>query len=109
MRMLPTYLCLLASVFLTWAALSQAGGGGGLRTTHYYQMHTMAPTPLSFKTQGGGGLGGVAYKDRARPPPPPPRASPAVHAARFQFAQVHQCVLAGAPSLNGWGCGCGAL
>ena len=31
----------------------------------------MAPTPLSFKTRGGGGggLGGVAYKDRARPPP----------------------------------------
>ena len=34
----------------------------------------MAPTPLSLKTQGvggrgGGGLGGVAYKDRARPPP----------------------------------------
>ena len=25
--------------------------------------------PLSFKTRGGGGLGGVAYKDRARPPP----------------------------------------
>ena len=31
----------------------------------------MAPTPLSLKTRwGGGGLGGVAYKDRARPPPP---------------------------------------
>ena len=32
---------------------------------------TMAPAPLSFKTRGGrgGGLGGVAYKDRARPPP----------------------------------------
>ena len=31
----------------------------------------MAPTPLSLKTPGGGGgLGGVAYKDRARPPPP---------------------------------------
>ena len=30
----------------------------------------MAPTPLSFKTPGGGGgLGGVAYKDC----PPPPR------------------------------------
>ena len=29
------------------------------------------PAPLSFKTQGGwGGLGGVAYKDRAWPPPP---------------------------------------
>ena len=30
------------------------------------------PAPLSFKTRGeggGGGLGGVAYKDRARPPP----------------------------------------
>ena len=28
------------------------------------------PAPLSFKTGGGGGgLGGVAYKDRARPPP----------------------------------------
>ena len=26
------------------------------------------PAPLSFKTRGGGG-GGVAYKDRARPPP----------------------------------------
>ena len=36
---------------------------------------TMAPTLLSLKTRGGGGgLGGVAYKDRARPPPPPPRA-----------------------------------
>ena len=33
----------------------------------------MAPAPLSFKTRGGGGLGGVAYKDRAWPPPPPPR------------------------------------
>ena len=38
------------------------------------------PAPLSFKTEGGGGLGGVAYKDRARPPPrglhslpPPPK------------------------------------
>ena len=30
----------------------------------------MAPAPLSLKTRGGGGLGGVAYKDRARPPPP---------------------------------------
>ena len=32
----------------------------------------MAPTPLSLKTPprgGGGGLGGVAYKDWARPPP----------------------------------------
>ena len=30
----------------------------------------MAPTPLSLKTWGGGGgLGGVAYKDRTRPPP----------------------------------------
>ena len=30
----------------------------------------MAPTPLSLKTRGGGGgLGGVAYKDWARPPP----------------------------------------
>ena len=29
-----------------------------------------APPPLSLKTRGGGGgLGGVAYKDRARPPP----------------------------------------
>ena len=31
----------------------------------------MAPTPLSLKTRGGRGgrgLGGVAYKDRARPP-----------------------------------------
>ena len=29
------------------------------------------PAPLSFKIRGGGGgLGGVAYKDRARPPPP---------------------------------------
>ena len=29
------------------------------------------PAPLSFKTRGGGGgLGGVAYKDPARPPPP---------------------------------------
>ena len=30
----------------------------------------MAPTPLSLKTREGG-LGGVAYKDQARPPPPP--------------------------------------
>ena len=29
----------------------------------------MAPAPLSFKTRGGRGGGGVAYKDRARPPP----------------------------------------
>ena len=30
----------------------------------------MAPTPLSLETRGeGGGLGVVAYKDRARPPP----------------------------------------
>ena len=29
------------------------------------------PAPLSFKTRGGGGAGGVAYKDRARPPPVP--------------------------------------
>ena len=30
----------------------------------------MAPTPLSLKTRGGGGgLGGVAYKDWTRPPP----------------------------------------
>ena len=29
----------------------------------------MAPTPLSLRTGGGGGLGGVAYKDWARPPP----------------------------------------
>ena len=30
----------------------------------------MAPAPLSLKTRGvGGGAGGVAYKDRARPPP----------------------------------------
>ena len=29
----------------------------------------MAPTPLSLKTRGGGGLGVVAYKDRARLPP----------------------------------------
>ena len=36
----------------------------------------MAPTPLSLKTQGGG-LGGVAYKDRAWPAlPPPPVATP---------------------------------
>ena len=29
-----------------------------------------APNPLSLKTRGwGGGVGGVAYKDRARPPP----------------------------------------
>ena len=27
------------------------------------------PAPLSFKTRGGGGARGVAYKDRARPPP----------------------------------------
>ena len=32
----------------------------------------MAPTPLSLKTPGGGGLGGVAYKDRALPPPNAP-------------------------------------
>ena len=32
-------------------------------------VRTMAPTKLSFKTRGGG-LGGVAYKDRAQPPPP---------------------------------------
>ena len=31
----------------------------------------MAPTLLSFKTRGGGGVaGGFAYKDRAQPPPP---------------------------------------
>ena len=31
----------------------------------------MAPTPLFFKTRGGGGgLGDVAYKDRAQPRPP---------------------------------------
>ena len=31
------------------------------------------PAPLSFKTPGGGGgWGGVAYKDPARLPPPPP-------------------------------------
>ena len=30
----------------------------------------MAPTPLSLRARGGGGgLGGVAYKDWARPPP----------------------------------------
>ena len=28
------------------------------------------PAPLSFETRGG--LGGVAYKDRARPPPRDP-------------------------------------
>ena len=27
------------------------------------------PGTTIFQTQGGGGLGGVAYKDRARPPP----------------------------------------
>ena len=37
----------------------------------YGAVGAMAPTPLSLKTPGGGGggLGGVAYKDRARPPP----------------------------------------
>ena len=35
----------------------------------------MPPKPLSLKIRGGGGLGGVAYKDRGRPPPPPPHAS----------------------------------
>ena len=29
----------------------------------------MAPTPLSLKTGGGGGLGSVTYKDRAWTPP----------------------------------------
>ena len=36
----------------------------------------LAPWPqhyyLSKPRGGGGGLGGFAYKDRARPPPPPP-------------------------------------
>ena len=38
---------------------------------HSTKRGTMAPAPLSFKTPGGGGeggLGGVAYKDRARLP-----------------------------------------
>ena len=36
----------------------------------------MAPTPLSLQTQkGGGGLGGVAYKDQALPLPRGPDSS----------------------------------
>ena len=67
-------------------SLGQPHGGGGGRLQPVLMRHpppaicqnlwgggmAMAPTPLSFKTRGGGGLGGVAYKDC----PPPPLGNP---------------------------------
>ena len=40
------------------------------------------PRPtISQNPKGGGGAGGVAYKDQARPPPPPPGPGPEPTAA----------------------------
>ena len=65
------------------------------------------PAPVSFKTRGGGGgLGGVAYKDRARPPPPPPPPvkirigyiTPAFSGTQKRAELLHNpCVLRGPP------------
>ena len=42
----------------------------GRRWRHAKKKGRHAPNPLSLKTRGGGGAGGVAYKDRAGLPPP---------------------------------------
>ena len=39
----------------------------------------MPPNHYLSEPRGGGGLGGVAYKDRGWPPPPPPRDPHAVN------------------------------
>ena len=61
------------------------------RRTVFSREHLLVadPAPLSFKTRGGGGgLGRVAYKDRARPPPcGPPQVNVLLHGSRC--TQVH--------------------
>ena len=57
--------------------LNKGGAVGAMPPTHYLS-----------KPRGGGGAGGVAYKDWARPPPPPPAyASPTCYTAVFWIVE----------------------
>ena len=80
------------------------GGGfprwGGLHATHYYHMHT-SRGDVCLGGSVSMGLGGVAYKDRARPPPRAPNRRPLASTCQL-FLRTPNLSVFGLSRLPGW-------